>query len=931
VTGSDDDATLVGTHDHRVTGDVAKPELRITRGDAIGRYIAVQPIGRGANGIVWSAYDSDLDRKVAIKLLAQPIDERGDRRQQLLAEAQAMAKIHHPNVVAVYDVGTHAGHLYIAMEFVEGTTLGRWCKDTTRTQAEILDAYTAAARGLADAHRAGVVHRDFKPDNVLVDRDDRVRVADFGLAAPTPTGDAGRRRPKEHAASGTPAYMSPEHHAGTVNAQSDQFSFCVALCEALTSRRPFVGATLAELAAATVGGALDPGVVRRLPSRVRGVVLRGLSSMPADRHASMDALALELERARRPRWPWMLAAVGAVAILGGAWAVFEPAASVGDCVRGADRIAAVWTKTQRSQIRVARGEYTEAYAASVAEHLGSELDAYAKRWADLHDRTCAADHGVPASDATAVTRRACVEDRFASFTGAAGLVTTREIDVDATYRLLEVLPDPAECERVDVVAWEPVPADPELAAQVASIRDRLRDVKLRHAAGEVTTAVDDANAIVAAAREAAYPHLVATALVELASFDDDAGHTDDARRHLDEAMELALAAGHDWLAATVAIERIEFVAHNPSHDRGDEISERLARAMIERSGASDRLAARFQTALGGLAFTRTDFLSALEHHEAALATYLRTPEPSERAIGFAHLHCAVALAQLNRPEEAFARAAQARRMVEAVGGPGDRDLVNTMQLFAVIEASLGRTTAAIARFEEALAGAQALYGPRSRLVSTITFNMTLVQSSRGLVAQARESLERSRQAWPVVGDLYADGEFELAEHTIDYYAGDAAAALAHIDRALALWSAAGDTHARAIASARLARARVLVVVGEHAAALAILEAEYLQWGPSLLAEPDDVIDGVIAARATGNPDVLALWLARSEASLATDEPGAALRSFARALAWEHPDTATVQTVRDARAQLALAFFGAHPRIRQIDAWLESVGQPVATR
>ena len=264
---------------------------------AVGRYRLLQLVGRGGMGEVYAAYDPELDRRVAIKILRA--DARADNNVEaarLAREAQAVARLSHPNVVAIYDVGSSAGRMFLAMELVEGETLAVWLAQHTRTTSEILSMFLMAGRGLAAAHRAGIVHRDFKPQNVMVARDGSARVMDFGLAAAG--GGPGQthqvRLTKAGAILGTPLYMSPEQMVGqTVDPRADQFSFCVALWEALHGARPFEGSTVLELRGDVLAGRPRPGPLRsRVPRRIQAALLRGLA---VDR----DAAVFRHERAPR--------------------------------------------------------------------------------------------------------------------------------------------------------------------------------------------------------------------------------------------------------------------------------------------------------------------------------------------------------------------------------------------------------------------------------------------------------------------------------------------------------------------------------------------------------------------------------------------------------------------------------------------------------
>ena len=256
------------------------------RGSSLGRFLVLEPIGSGGLGVVVAAYDPQLHRKVAIKLLHPRSVATEELREHVLREARALARVVHPNIVSVYDAGFEGGELFVVMELVEGHNLRDWLRGGERSLAEILEVFTQAGRGLAGAHDAGLVHRDFKPDNVLVGSDGRVRVADFGLArvlaASVP--DLEVKTPADLGTSGTgaligaPAYMAPEQHASArVDARADQFAFCVARHEALHGVRPFEGDTYAEL------------VANLRSSRRRTLPARRAASSPRTRWASSTA------------------------------------------------------------------------------------------------------------------------------------------------------------------------------------------------------------------------------------------------------------------------------------------------------------------------------------------------------------------------------------------------------------------------------------------------------------------------------------------------------------------------------------------------------------------------------------------------------------------------------------------------------------------
>jgi eukaryotic-like serine/threonine-protein kinase len=313
------------------------PALSI--GDRVGRYLVLSTLGAGGMGMVFAAYDPQLDRKIALKVLRTNLGANtADARKRLKREAQAIARLNHPNVVGVYDVGTTTSgeDVYIAMEFVEGDTLTTWLKRYPRTWREILEVFAQAGRGLMAAHSVGLLHRDFKPDNVLVGSDGRVRVTDFGLArslfgfedsnrGPTAMADAAKLMHVDLTATGTvlgtPRYMPPEQLQGpNIDARSDQFSFCVALYEALYSKHPLAdGTSVAMLERGTP--AEPPPADARVPAKVGRAVMRGLAKDRSDRFQAMAELMTELAPPEpRPRLRFAIAIAVMTLLLGGATA-----------------------------------------------------------------------------------------------------------------------------------------------------------------------------------------------------------------------------------------------------------------------------------------------------------------------------------------------------------------------------------------------------------------------------------------------------------------------------------------------------------------------------------------------------------------------------------------------------------------------------------
>jgi serine/threonine protein kinase/tetratricopeptide (TPR) repeat protein len=373
----------------------------------IEHFTLLERIGMGGMGELYLAYDERLDRKVALKLVraGRRRDAADDR---LLREAQTLAKISHPNVVTVFEAGAVSGRVYVAMEFVRGQTLGAWLKDTARLPErqrirEILRRFVDAGRGLAAVHEAGLAHRDFKPDNVLVGVDGRVRIVDFGLARVAvageeaipvmlPEGESSKifvsetgRSPSTLTATGvvrgTPRYMAPEQWDGLRgDARSDQFSFCVALFDALWRQWPFEGKDASELALAVTQGDLRaPPRNPEIPAALRAVVLRGLATDSDRRFASVGDLLARLEPFIAPRRRWIPLALGLSFVL--------LASLVLLALRADDSSALVraWlSRWQREQIAAQHlGALEQRVAALVGEGRHAEADEAFAAFAEL--------------------------------------------------------------------------------------------------------------------------------------------------------------------------------------------------------------------------------------------------------------------------------------------------------------------------------------------------------------------------------------------------------------------------------------------------------------------------------------------------------------------------------------------------------------------
>jgi hypothetical protein len=448
---------------HPARGSDHGPGLEL--GVMVGRFVALDRIGRGGMGTVYMAYDPELDRHVALKILHHQARTGERARAQILAEAQAMARISHPGVVAIYEVGTFGDRVFAAMELVEGSTLRAWITEQPRSWREVVAVFLLAGEGLAAAHAAGVVHRDFKPENVLLGRDGRVKVSDFGLSSLSPGGDG--------AVAGTPGYLPVEALRGeAVNHRADQFAFCVALYEALHGRRPFSARTADDLAAEVRRGPVLDRRTRSVPNRLDPIVRRGLALAPEDRHASMRELldALRRTASRRSARGAAAAAVVAAVVLG-AVAVLavelahEPAPVVDSsaCPHSPEvEMASAWSPALRASLvqRLLGGQ-----------NLGGwlyELDGFAARWIRDYRSACTSPHG-----AQIVAKRACLLGERDRVAGLLVQLLTLPRSIELPMQASAELPRVEACDGESPVAPATLPTDPVRRAKILALHAKF--------------------------------------------------------------------------------------------------------------------------------------------------------------------------------------------------------------------------------------------------------------------------------------------------------------------------------------------------------------------------------------------------------------------------------------------------------------------------
>jgi tetratricopeptide (TPR) repeat protein len=584
----------------RVTASPSsRPRDGLRRGETVDRYIVLDCIGRGGMGAVYAAFDPQLDRKIALKLLHS---ERIDG-EHLLVEARAMAQLDHPNTVTVHDVGEHDGRVFLAMEYIDGTTLRDFLGATRPSWRVVLAAFVQAGRGLAAAHARGLLHRDFKPENVMVDRegaDDprgpaRVRVLDFGLArADRSDLTISGRVPvvsADDAHSGTPAYMAPEQFLGTaVGAPADQFAFCVALFEALTGVRPFAGRTPTELAACVIAGEIrDAG--GGTPPWLRRVVERGLAADPARRWPTMDALLDALGRDPTRRRRILFGLLGGAALVGAAIAAvrIEHARDLEACESDDPLAARTWNAAIADEIGDAFAASKLGYATDAWARARVRIDAIAQSWHTTSVATCRARLEGEQTPATAAATRTCLadlEDRLSVLVERLRLASPTAIEEAIGW--VGDLPEPSSCDDPKSTAHLVARADEASSSDVREIRRALLEVDALRLDSQAPDAMALAESLIERTSALGHASLLAKARIAWAAAANTAEREQPrVLAELLQAFHAATVTADDEVALRAAIS----IAYHTTRalDRSDEaiVWCKVADAFRQRLGLPD--------------------------------------------------------------------------------------------------------------------------------------------------------------------------------------------------------------------------------------------------------------------------------------------------------------------------------------------------------
>ncbi len=734
----------------------------------IGRFDVLRQLGAGGMGVVFAAYDDELDRRVAVKVLLR---EGRDATERLRREAQAMAKLSHPNVAQIYEVGTVGGRLFLAMEFIKGRTLKAWRAEASPEWEEVLSAMIQAGRGLAAAHKAGLVHRDFKPENVMIGEDGRVRVLDFGLARTTDlpgselelSSAALEQLGGQHsdafdgtlteagALLGTPAYMSPEQMRGAeAGPKTDQFSYCVTLYELLYGRRPFQGGSLSTLIMQVLRGeVLPPPKGTKVPVAIQRAITRGLSVEEDARHPDMDALLAELDVSpgrRRGAWGFVGAAVLAAGVLAVAMQGGEPAAA--DPCQGAEaRLEGAWDGTRKAAVRDAILGSRLGFADSSWSRVEGHLDAYADGWVAAHRDACEAT-SVRAEQSTEVLdlRMGCLQTRLRDLEALTGvLAQTKPEGVESAVAAAASLPSLEACSNLEYLqARIKPPTDPDTAREVERIREDLA----RAASLERAHDFEPALALAAESREAAesldYEPLLAEALAREGELLRRTGAFDESEAALIRAFELAARVGHDEAAADAATSLVGVVGGSlQRHDEGLKWWGRMARVELDRTRADEMAYADLDSQLGHVLYKKGEYDAAAEKHRAALDVRERVLGSDNPLVG----HSYTSLAHDVHRQGDYAKAEELHRhglqVLERALGEDHPETAAALGAVALMLARQGKYAEGEAMYRRAIALVEAAYGKDHPSLGAYLGNLGLALHNQGRLEEAAAAHERA--------------------------------------------------------------------------------------------------------------------------------------------------------------------------------------------
>ena len=751
-------------------------------GSRMGRYLLLQEVGSGGMGVVMEAYDQELDRRVALKLLRPHLSRTGEARMR--REARMLAQLQHPSVVTVYEVGDFDGQLFIAMEFVDGETFDRWVAAHRPPWRQVVGVAIEAAKGLAAAHAVGLIHRDMKPSNILVGKDGRVCVADFGIATATepeaeddvpsqahPRQETGSQESMEILAAasqeykakanettphtehgtvvGTPAFMAPEQHRGQpVDARSDQFAFCVSLYRMLYGEAPFAGDDLQSLRARVCRGAVNPppaGIT--VPASVRRVLLRGLAVDPQRRWPTMHELIAALQRCLRRRRRRLGAVLGGAAIGTAAalWMISTEQTDGASCSALEEPLAEVWDDEQRTAMRDAFVASELPYALDTWSRTTRRLDRQARRWSERYGQVCVA-MGDEGASVTLDLEMGCLRQRREELRALVELLIDGE-----SATIAKAIQAAAELEPVDSCrargeeAAAMAPPPPEQQAEVDEIRLLLARAEAAYKAGRIATAFDAAQRAHSRAEALGYPPVEVEALFRLGMLQGIRSEFVESEANLGAAALRAVEARHDRIAAQAAIMQAFVIGYQLGRHSEGMTSVRHAQAAIDRLDVDPMLEAQLRVTRAAILTAQGDFETALEDFRHGLAQREQTLGHEHPVVASSYNNLGSVLVELGRFDEALAALETAREIWEGSYGPRHPMIATALNGIGAVLEQMGRWPEARDRIEQALSIREQTFGPDHVNVAITLDNLGSVLTYMGEYEEAREASQRALQ------------------------------------------------------------------------------------------------------------------------------------------------------------------------------------------
>jgi tetratricopeptide (TPR) repeat protein len=741
------------------------PHQHLSPGSTLGRYVVVERIGAGGMGVVYAAHDPELDRRVALKVIrfaTVPPSRLAEAQARLLREAQATARVVHPNVVAIHDFGRVHEEVFLAMELVEGTTLGARLRSGRLPWREALELFLQAGRGLAAAHAAGLVHRDFKPDNVLIDREGRVRITDFGLVRIIDGGEApSARQPSSPVAPapgaaltqtgtllGTPGYMSPEQARGEQpDARSDQFSYCVALHEALYGVRPSLQSSPASLT--HVERARESRRLQReagVPDWLHAALTRGLAPEPGARHASMRELLRSLSQEPRSLKRRVLVGVVAASLVVAVGAVLSFFTRPALCVDDPNVFAGIWDTPGKRAVQDALTREPLPYAADAWREVERTLDAYTRDWALASRQACEATrvHGRQ-TEGMYERQLLCFDQRRKDLSALVEVLGRADAAlVQNSVRAVHGLQDISRCSDVQTLAASHAPPrDPASQRRMEDLRRGVAMARARFQAGQPKAALELASALPERLEGLAYPPLQVEVLQVLAEAQARAQQDREATQTLHKVIQTAEAARRDREVAEgwVALVRVASFLKKDA-DPEDQYANHAA-AAVQRLGGDSQLETTLATNLASLLYAKGRVPEAVAQSLRALELARKTYPKGDSRLATPLLGAGQMLGRAGRHAEGLALLKEAETYYTALYGLNHPDLGVVLESIAVQETYVGELESALTHQRRSLLIAERVYGAESLPVASSCHNLGNMLKDLGRYEESVEHYQRA--------------------------------------------------------------------------------------------------------------------------------------------------------------------------------------------